>query len=163
MFPEIKAGHAVPIADKIDFQLEGRDATRQGDIIYWSRTHLARRIINNIVTLQRASTYIKQFITNLKGHTSSSTTVKYFNTQHYSEQITEQNLNKDRKAINDSEMDLIKTFRNFHSQWQRYAIFLKYTQNFVKERSYAKAQKKSINTRKLKSEPASVLTTMVGD
>ena len=124
-----KAGVAILISDKIDFQIKAvkRDKERHYIMIKGLIQEEGITIINiyapNIVALQ----YISQMLTSMKGEINNNTIiVGDFNTTIIPiDRSTKQKINKETQTLNDTmdQLDQIDIYRTFHSKTMNFTFF----------------------------------------
>ena len=125
---EIKAGVAILISDKIDFQRRAIKRDPEGHfIILKGRIHHEDINIVNIYVPNTAPKYIKKILEDFKKDIDSKTIiVGDFNTPLSKvDRSSKQNINKDIVALNNAldEMDLTDIYRAFHPKEAKYTFF----------------------------------------
>ena len=160
-----KAGVAILISDKIDFQRRAIKRDPEGHfIILKGRIHQEDiNIVNIYAPNIGAPKYIKKILEEFKKDIDSNTIiVGYFNTPlSKMDRSSKQNINKDIVSLNNTleKMDLTDTYRAFHSKEAKYTFFSNEHGTFSKI-EYMMGQKTGLkNSRKLKSYQAFSLTT----
>ena len=122
-----KAGGAILISDKIDFEIKVVKRDKEGHyiMIKVSIQEEDITIINiyapNIGTLQ----YVRQMLTSLKGEINSNTIIEGdFNTP-LTPMTTKQKISKETQALNDTmdQLDLIDILRTFHPETMNFTFF----------------------------------------
>jgi len=99
-----KAGVAILISDKIDFEIKTmiRDKERHDKMIKRSIQKLDKTIINIYAPNIGAPQYIRQMLTSMKGKINSNTIVGYFNIPLTPmDRSTKQEIIKETQALND--------------------------------------------------------------
>ena len=135
---EKKAGVAIFISDKIDFQRRAIKRAPEGHfIILKGRIHQKDINIVNIYTPNiGAPKYIKKILEDFKKDIDSNTIiVGDFNTPlSKMDKSSKQNINKDIVALNKAldEMDLTDRYRAFHTKEAKYTFFSKAHGTFAK-------------------------------
>ena len=107
-----KAGVAILISDKIDFQRKAMKRNKEGHYILIKGSIQVEDItIINIYAPNIAPQYVRQMLTSMKGEINSNTiTVGDFNTSLTPlDRSTKQKISKERQALNDT-MDLLDLF-----------------------------------------------------
>ena len=130
-----KAGIAILISDKINFQIKAVKREKEGHY-----TEEGITIINIYAPNIRAPQYVRQTLTSMKEEINSNTIiVGDFNTplttMHRS---TKQKINKETQTLKDTmdQLDLIDIYRTFHPQNNQLHLFLKCTRNLLQNRSH---------------------------
>ena len=122
-----KAGVAILITDKINFEIkamkrekEGHYITIQGSIQEEDIT-----IINIYAPSIGAAQYVRQMLTSMKGEINSNIIVGDFNTPLTPmDRSTKQKINKDSQTLNDTidQLDLIDIYRTFHPKTMNFTF-----------------------------------------
>ena len=124
-----KAGVAILISEKIDFNIKSITRYKEGHYIMIKGSIQEEDItIVNIYTSNiGAPQYIRQTLTDIKGEIDSNTIiVGDFNTPLTTmDRSSKQKINKETQVLNDTldEMDLIGIFRTFHPNAEEYTFF----------------------------------------
>ena len=124
-----KAGVAILISDKIDFEVKALKRDKKGHYIMIRGSIQEEDIIivniyaPNIGTLQ----YVRQMLTNMKGEINSNTIiVGDFNTPLIPiDRSTKQKISKETQTLNDTmdQLDLIDIYRTLHPRTMNFTIF----------------------------------------
>ena len=160
-----KAGVAILISDKIDFQKRAIKRDPEGHfIILKGRIHQEDiNIVNIYAPNIGAPKYIKKILEDFKKDIDSNTiTVGDFNTPlSKMDRYSKQNINKDTVALNNAldEMDLTDIYRAFHPKEAKYTLFSNAHGTFSKIDHRQVTKQASTSSRKLKSYKAFSLTT----
>ena len=162
-----KAGLAILISDKIDFEIKTMKRDKEGHYIMTKGSIQEEdiTIINiyapNIGTPQ----YVRQMLTSMKGEINSNTViVGDFNTPLTSmDRSTKKKISKETQTLNDTidQLDLIDIYRTFHPKTMTFTFFSSTHRNFsrIDQISWA-INLALVNSKILKSCQASFLTTM---
>ena len=123
-----KAGVAILISDKIDFEIKTMKRDKEGHYIMIKGSIQEDITIINIYALNiGALRYVGQMLTNVKGEINSNTIiVGDFNTPLTPvDRSTKQKLSKETQALNDTmdQLDLIDIYRAFHPKTMEFAFF----------------------------------------
>ena len=124
-----KAGVAILISDKIDFQIKDVKRDKEGHyiMIKVSIQEEDITIINIYAPNIGAPQYIRQMLTSMKGEINNNTIiVGNFNTPLTPmDRPTKQKINKETQTLNDTivELDLIDTYRSFHHKTVNFSFF----------------------------------------
>ena len=117
-----KAGLAILISDKIDFEIKAVTGDKEGSIQEEDIT-----IINIYAPNIRAPQYVRQMLTSMKGEINNNTIiVGDFNTPltpMY--RSTKQKINKETQTLNDTmdQLDLIDIYSTFHPKTMNFTFF----------------------------------------
>ena len=136
-----KAGVAILISEKIDFEIKAMKRDKEGHyiIIKGSIQEEVITIINIYTSNTGAPQYIRQMLTRIKGEINSNTIiVGDFNTPLTPmDRSTKQKMSKETQTLNDTidQLDLIYIYRTFHPN-NEFHLFLKYTRNLLQDRSH---------------------------
>ena len=124
-----KAGVAILVSDKIDFEIKAMKRDKEGHYIMIKGSiqeediTIIKIYTPNIGTPQ----YIRQMLTNMKGEINSNTTiVGDFNTPLTPMDIsTKQKMSKETQTLNDTmdQLDLIDIYRTFHPKTMNLTFF----------------------------------------
>ena len=119
-----KAGAAILISDKIDFEIKAMKRDREGHYI-----RINPRRYNNykyICTQHRSTAICNAMLTNMKGEINSNTIiVGDFNTPLTSmDRSTKQKISKETQTLNDTMDLLIDIYRTFHPKTTNFTFFL---------------------------------------
>ena len=137
-----KAGVAILISDKIDFEIKAVKRDKEGHYIMIKRSVQEEdaTIINTYAPSIRELQYVRQMLTSMKGEINSNTIiVEDFNTPlGPMDRSTKQKINKETQTLNDTidQLDLIDIYRTFHPQTMNFTFFLKRTRNLLQDRSH---------------------------
>ena len=118
-----KAGVAILISDKIDFEIKTVKRDKEGHYIMIKGLIQEGdiTIINIYAPNIGASQYIRQMLTGMKGEINTNTTiVRDFNTPvTLMDRSTKQKINKETQVLNDTmdQLDLIDIYMAFHPKW----------------------------------------------
>ena len=124
-----KAGVAILVSDKIDFEIKAMKRDKEGHYIMIKGSIQEQDItIIKIYTPNiGAPQYVRQMLTSMKGEINSNTIiVGDFNTQLTSiDRSTKQNINKETQTLNDTmdQLDLIDIYRTFHPKTINFTFF----------------------------------------
>ena len=124
-----KAGVAILISDKIDFQIKTVIRDKEGHyiMIKGSIQEDDITIVNVYAPNIGAPPYIRQILTTMKGEIDSNTIiVGNFNTPLTPmDRSSKQKINKETQALNDTtgQIDLIDIYRTFHPKVAEYTFF----------------------------------------
>ena len=124
-----KAGVAILIPDKIDFEIKTMIRDKGGHYIRIKGSIQEQdiTIINIYAPNIGAPQYVRQMLTNMKGEINSNTIiVGYFNTPLTPmDRSTKQKISKERQTLNDTvdHLDLIDIYRTFHPQNNEFQLF----------------------------------------
>ena len=124
-----KAGEAILISDKIDFEIKAMKRDKEGHYIMIKRSIQEEDII--IITIYTpnigALQYVRQMLVSMKGEINSNTIiVGDFNTQlTYMDRSTKQKISKETQTLNDTldQLDLIDIYRTFHPKTMNFTFF----------------------------------------
>ena len=131
-----KAGVAVLISDKIDFQIKAvkRDKEEHYIMIKGSIQEEYITIINIYAPNIGAPQYVRQTLTSMKEEINSNTIiVGDFNTPLTTmDRATKQKINKETQTLNDTidQLDLIAIYRTFHPKTINFTFFSSAHGNF---------------------------------
>ena len=124
-----KAGAAILIANKIDFEIKTMKRDKEGHyiMIKGSIQEEDITIINIFAPNIRAKQYVRQTLTNMKGEINNNTIiVGDFNTPLTPmDRSTKQKINKETQTLNDTvdQLDLIDIYSTFHSKIMTFSFF----------------------------------------
>ena len=124
-----KAGVAILISDKIDFEIKSVERDKGGHYIMIKGLIQEEdiTIINIYATNIGALQYVRQMLTSMKGEINNNTIiVGDFNTPLTPmDRSTKQKINKETQALNDTidQLDLIDIYRTFHPQTMNFTFF----------------------------------------
>ena len=136
-----KAGVAIFISDKIDFEIKAMKRDKEGYYIMIKGSIQEDITIINIYAPNiGALQYVRQMLTSMKRESNNDTIrVRDFNTPLTPmDRSTKQKINKEIQTLNDTidQLDLIDIYRTFHLQNNEFHLFLKRTQNLLQDRSH---------------------------
>ena len=123
-----KAGVAILISDKIDFEIQVMKRDKEGHYIMIKRSIQEDITIINIYAPNiGALQYVRQMLTSMKGEINSNTIiVGDFNTPLTAmDRSTKQKINKETQTLNDTmvQLDLIDIYRTFHPKTINFTFF----------------------------------------
>ena len=124
-----KAGVAILISDKIDFEIKAMKRDKEGHyiMIKGSIQEEDITIINIYAPNIGAQQYVKQMLTNMKEEINSNTIiVRDCNTPLTPmDRSTKQKISKETQNLNDTmdQLDLIDIYRTFHPQKMKFTFF----------------------------------------
>ena len=123
-----KAGVAIFISDKIDFEMKAVKREKEHYIMITGSIQEENITIINIYALNiGTSQYVRQMLTSMKGKINNNTIiVGGFNTPLTPMDIsTKQKINKETKTLNDTidQLDLIDIYRTFHPKTMNFTFF----------------------------------------
>jgi len=124
-----KAGIAILISDKIDFEIKAVKRDKEGHyiMIKWSIQGEEITIINIYAHNIGAPQYVRQMLTSMKGEINSNTIiVGDFNTPlKLMDRSTKQKISKETQNLNDTmgQLDLIDIYRTFHAKTMNFTFF----------------------------------------
>ena len=136
-----KAGVAILISDKIDFEIKAmkRDKERHYIMIKGSIQEDIT-IINIYAPNIGAPQYVRQMLTSTKGEINNKTIiVGDFNTLLTPmDRSTKQKISKETQTLNDTmdQLDLIGIYRTSNPKTRNFTFFLKCTWNFLQDRTH---------------------------
>ena len=139
---EKKAGVAILISDKIDFQIKAVKRDKEGHYIMIKGSIQEEDITTiNIYTPNIGiPQYVRQMLTRMKGEINNNTViVGDFNIPPTPmDRSTKRKINKETQTLNDTmdELDLIDIYRTFHLKTINVTFFLKCTRNIFWDRSH---------------------------
>ena len=125
-----KAGVAILISDKIDFEIKAVKRDKEGHYIMIKEDIT---IINIYAPNIGAPQYVRQMLTNMKGEINNKTIIAGdFNIPHL------WIISKETQTLNDTtdQLDLIDIYRTFHPKTMNFTFFLKFTRNLLQNRSH---------------------------
>ena len=161
-----KAGVAILISDKIDFQIKAvkRDKDGHNTMIKGSIQEKDITIINIYAPTIGAPQYVRQMLTSMKGEINNNTIiVGDFNTPLTPmDRSTKQKINKETQTLDDTidQLDLIDIYRTFHPKTMNLTFFSSAHENFSRIDHILGHKFRFGKFKKLKSFQASFLTTM---
>ena len=123
-----KAGVAIIISDKIDFEIKAMRRDKEGHYIMIKGSIQAEdiTIINIYATNIRALQYARQMLTRMKGEIKSNTIIMGdFNTPLTPMgRSTKQKISKETQTLNDTidQLDLIDIYRTLHSTTRNFTF-----------------------------------------
>ena len=123
-----KAGVAIPISDKIDFQIKAVKRDKEGHyiIIKGSIQKEYITIINIFTPNIRASQYVRQVLTSMKGEINSNTTIVGDSNTPLTpmDRSPKQKISKETQTLNDTmdQLELIDIYRTFHSKTMNFTF-----------------------------------------
>ena len=164
-----KAGVAMLISDKIDFEMKNilRDKEGHYIMIKGSIQEEDITILNNYAPNIGSPQYIRQLLTTLKGQIDNNTIiVGDFNTPLTAmDRSTRQKINKETQALNEAlnQMDLIDIYRTFHPKATDTHSSQVHMEHSLRLSTSWATNPTSVTLRKLKSYQASFPTTMLYD
>ena len=123
-----KAGIAILIPDKIDFEIKALKTDKEGHYIMIKGSIQEDIAIINIYTPNiGAPQYVRQMLTSMKGETNSNTIiVRHFNTPLTSmDRSTKQKISEETQILNDimDQLALIDMCKTFHPQTMNFTFF----------------------------------------
>ena len=136
-----KAGVAILISDKIDFEIKAMKRDKEGHYIMIKESIQEEdiTIINIYAPNIGAPQYVRQMLTSMKGEINSNTIiVGDFNTPLTPmDRSTKQTISKETQTLNDTmdQLDVIDICRTFHPKTMNSTCFLKCTWNLLQDRS----------------------------
>ena len=137
-----KAGVAIFILDKIDFEIKAVKRDKEGHyiMIKGSIQEEDITIINIYAPNLGALQYVRQMLTSMKGEINNNTIrVRDFNIPLTAmDRSTKQKVSKETQILNDTidQLDLIDIYRTFHNKTMNFTIFLKGSWKLLQDRSY---------------------------
>ena len=135
-----KAGLAIIISDKINFEIKAVKKDKEGHyiMIKGSIQEEDITIINIYAPNIGAPQYVRQMLTSMKGEINNNTIiVGDFNTPLTStDRTAKQKISTETQTLNDTmdQLDLIDIYRTFHPQNNEFHFFLKRTWNLLQDR-----------------------------
>ena len=159
-----KAGVAILISDKIDFEMKAvkRDKERHYIIIKGLIQEEAITFINIYAPNIGAPQYVRQMLTSMKGEINSNTIiVGDFNTLFTPNRSTKQKISEETQTLSDTmdQLDLIDIYRAFHPKTMNFTFFSSAPRTFSRI-DHILGHKYSLGKfKKLKSFQASFLIT----
>ena len=161
-----KAGVAILMADKIDFEIKAMKRDKEGHyiMIKGSIQEEDKTIINLYAPNIGAPQYVRQMLTSMKGEINSNTIiVGDVNTPFTPmDRSTKKKINKETQTLNDTidQLDLIDIYRTFHPKTMNFTFFSSALRTFSRL-DHILGHKYSLGKFKnLKSFQASFLITM---
>ena len=123
-----KAGVAILISDKIDFEIKAMKRNKEGHyiMIKGSIQEEDITIINIYEPNIGAPQYVRQMLTSMKGKINSNTIiVGDFNTPHTLMDRSTKKISKETQTLNDTidQLDLIDIYRTFHQKTLNFTFF----------------------------------------
>ena len=123
-----KAGVAIFIPDKIDFEIKAMKRDKEGRYIMIKGSIQEEDITINIYAPNIGTPqYLRQRLTSMKGEINSNTiTVREFNIPFTSmDRSTKQKISKGIQTLNDTmdQLDLIDIYRTFHPKTMHFTFF----------------------------------------
>ena len=124
-----KAGVAILISDRIDFEIKTMKKDKEGHYIMIKGSIQEKDIIiiNIYVSNIGAPQYVRQMLTSMKGKINNNTIiVGDFNIPLTPmDRSTKQKINKETQTLNDTidQLDLIDIYRTFHPQTMNFTFF----------------------------------------
>ena len=124
-----KAGVAILISDKIDFEIKAMKRDKEGHyrMIKGSIQEEYITMINIYAPNIGAPQYVRQMLTSMKGEINNNTIiVGDFNTQLTAmDRSTKQKISKETQTLNDTmdQLDLIDIYRTFHPKAINFTFF----------------------------------------
>ena len=122
-----KAGGAILISDKIDFQIKAVKRDKGHYIMIKGSIQEEYITIINIYAPNIAPLYVRQMLTSMKGEINNNTIiVGDFNTPLTPmDRSTKQKINKETQTLNDTmdQLDLIDIYRTFHPKTINFTFF----------------------------------------
>ena len=124
-----KAGVAILISDKIDFEIKAMKRDKEGHyiMIKGSIQEEDITITNTYAPNIGAPQYVRQMLTNMKGESNSNTIiVGDFNTPlRPMDRSTKQNISMEKQTLNDTidQLDLIDIYRTLHPKTMNFTFF----------------------------------------
>ena len=124
-----KAGVAILISDKIDYEIKAVKREKEGHCIMIKRSIQEGdiTIINIYAPNIGAPQYARQMLTSMKREINSNTIiVGDFNTPLTPmDRLTKQKINKETQSLNDTidQLDLIDIYRTFHPKTMNFTFF----------------------------------------
>ena len=161
-----KAGVAILISDKIDFEIKAVERDKEGHYIMIKESIQEEdiTIINIYAPNIGAPQYVRQMLTSMKGEINNSTIiVGDFNIPlTHIDRSTNQEINKETQTLNDKmdQLDLIDIYRTFYPKTTNFTFFSSAHGTFSRI-DHILGHKSSLGKfKKLKSFQASFLATM---
>ena len=157
-----KAGVAILISDKINFEIKAMKRDKEGHYIMIKGSIQEDRTIINIYAPNiGAPQYVRQMLTNMKGEINSNTViVGDFNTPLTPmDRLTKQKLGKETQTLNDTmdQLDLIDICRTLHPKTMNFTFFSSAHRIFSRIYTFLAINLALVNSKKLKSFQASIL------
>ena len=124
-----KAGVAILIWDKIDFEIKAVKRDKEGHYIMIKGSIQEEDItIINIYALNiGAPQYVRQMLTSMKGEINSNTIIvgDFTNPLTPMDRSAKQKISKETQSLNDTmdELDLIDIYRTFHPKTMNFTFF----------------------------------------
>ena len=122
-----KAGVAIHISDKIDFEIKAMKRVKEGHyIMIKGLIQEDITIINIYAPNIRALQCVRLRLTRMKGEINSNTIVGHFITLLTPmDRSTKQKISKETQSLNDTmdQLDLIDTYRTFHPKTMNFTFF----------------------------------------
>ena len=161
-----KAGVAILISDKIDFEIKAVKRDKEGHYIMIKRSIQEEdiTIINIYAPNIGATQYVRQMLRSMKGEINGDTIiVGDFNTPLTPmDRSTKQRISKETQTLNNmmDQLDLVDIYRTFHYKTMNFTFFSSAHGNFSRI-GHILGHKSSLGKlKKLKSSQASFLITM---
>ena len=161
-----KAGVAILISDKIDFEIKVVKRDKEGHLIMIKGSIQEEdiTIINTYAPNIGAPQCVRQMLTSMKGEINNNTIiVGDINTPLTPmDRSTKQKISKEAQALNDTmdQLDLIDIYRTFHPKTMNFTFFSSAHGTFSRIDHILAINLNLINSKKSKSFQASFLTIM---
>ena len=124
-----KAGVAILISDKIDFEIKAVKRDKEGHYIMIKGSNQEEHItiINIYAPSIGALQYVRQMITSVKGEINSNTIIvgDFKTPLTPMDRSTKQKINKETQTLNDimDQLDLVDIYRAFHPKTMKFTFF----------------------------------------
>ena len=151
-----KAGVAILISGKIDFEIKGvkKDNKRHYIMIKGSIQEEDITIINIYAPNKKAPQYLRQMLTSMKGGINSNIIiVGDFNTPLTpTNRSTKQKINKETQTLNDTidQLDLVDIYRTFHPKTMNFIFFFSSIHGYFSRIDHILGHKSSLGKLKKK-------------